>query len=132
MVHVANKWTVVVSAAIPEYGPNGPTIRLRILDSKGKVDRVCDGEMYLIRLEVGRLFGGDSEIVAVETSGSHVYTIQSAVWLLPNRGKPKELASENGNIDRFETGPNAGVWVDLETYDGINGSSKGRKPTFFR
>jgi len=128
-------WKVIATACLQEYDAYGPTIRVRVFDPDGKLREMYDGKYHLDRLEVGDLFGGRSgtnTILAIETSGAHSYEVQAVIWVLSDKSKPKRLLEIAGVLDRFQTGvPKRGVWIKRETYDGINGSTKGRRAEFW-
>jgi hypothetical protein len=85
--------------------------------------------MDLLDAKLGRLFGGTDEVLVFTSNEEHAYNVQTEIWLLPEQGKPKLLAVVPGVFGEFVAASSehkAGVWIDRETYDGVNSSTKGR------
>jgi hypothetical protein len=91
--------------------------------------------MSLMGAELGKLFGGDNEVVVVTSYAQHVYNTQTMIWAIPQSGKPKLLLDLNGSVERIvrgDGGTEAGVWISRNTYDGVDASTKGSAAEFWR
>jgi len=128
-------WRVVIAAALDEYDVYGPTMRVRVFDPTGRLQTTHDGEYHLDRVKIGNLLGTSQNVLAVVTSGPHAYSVQAAIWLLPRKGAMKLLAEVPGAIDHFQrAAPERvpGVWLQIQTYDGVNAITKGWRSEFWR
>jgi hypothetical protein len=84
--------------------------------------------MALERIEVGHLFGGTDEIVAIQSNEEHSYDSMSGMWLLPQRGEPQQLIDINATLGKFSQGGNKlppGAWIRRQTYDGVHAETEG-------
>jgi len=121
-------WQIVASALLDR--PEGRVkLRIRFFDPHGVLRGSSDAMMDLVDAQLGHLFGGRDEILAFTSNEEHAYNVQTEVWLLRERGKPKLLVQVQGMLGEFVAGSSehkAGVWIDRETYDGRDASTKGR------
>jgi hypothetical protein len=89
----------------------------------------------IINAKMGDLLGTGNEFLLVMIQGEHTYVIRTLVWLLPdNSSSPILLLDVPGLVDNIpKAGPGiqAGIWIQRETYDGVNADTKGRKPEFW-
>ena len=126
----ANKWRVIVSAFLDEYDFYA-RMRLRIFDPDGQLQQVYDGVYFLDHLQTGELFGTSDVILAMQTSGYSAFFQDTALWVFPASGEPKEILRVNGILRRFqpvgsgESGP-PGVWIDKSMYDGTHAETRFR------
>lgn len=126
-------WHVVVSALI-DHREGGAETEIRVFGPGGELRATYAALMLLERADMGRLFGGADEILAITTNEEHVYNDSTVVWLLRRRGAPKELLTVNGTIDEFSragAGDEPGVWISRETYDGTDSATKGHVREFW-
>jgi hypothetical protein len=112
-----------------DHPKGGAKLRIRFFDPHGKLRGGSDVMMDLENAALGRLFGGTNELLAITSNEEHPYNVQTEIWLLPEQGKPKLLVAVRGVFGEFVAGSSdhkAGVWIDRETYDGVNAATKGR------
>jgi hypothetical protein len=106
-----------------------------IFDPSGTLRGSLKGDYFLDQLRIGRLFGDDTEIFAIETQSPHAYTVTTSLLLLPVADGAKVLLTENAQLNTFQSGSESGgpgVLLNVETYDGIHSETKGWKPRFWR
>jgi hypothetical protein len=97
-----NGWRAVVSAALPEYDVYGPRTRCRIFAPDGRLASTWDGDYIFDGLWAGRLFGGETEILAVSTMGVRPLTARCGIWALPDAGtKPRMVLDLEGQCISF-------------------------------
>jgi len=130
-------WVAVVSAFLPkEYDFDGPELRLYIFDSQRKLKTVSNQYNFLGSFNAGRIFkNSDSEFVQVSSTGAHAYVVRTVVWLLPTLGSPVAVLDVPGllnHVQQAATSVAAGLWIDLQTYDGMHAETKGQKTEFWR
>lgn len=121
-------WRIIVSAALIEDEDNGPIMKFRFFGPTHHLIGDYQGDLGVLNLRLGRLFGGESVIAAATTEGVHAYDNMAIVWLLPERGALETLLQKPGSVARIENaGPNgtrAGVWVNRQIYDGVHPETK--------
>ena len=78
-------------------------------------------------------FGLDQFLTLV-VSGEHGYSMQTLIWVLPWQGTPKRVLSVAGVLRGFETGKGSidGVLIDQETYNGVDGRTRGEQLQLWR
>jgi len=122
-------WHIVVSAFLQrEQGESGAMLRIRFFGPRGEPRGKAEVLMTLEEAEVGELFGGGDDILAVQSNEEHSYNSTADIWLLPHQGKPIELLEMNATISKFsKTGERTppGVWIKRQTYDGVHAETKG-------
>jgi len=122
------QWHAVVTAALLDT--DGFRLRLRLLNPGGQsvIAYDADGDEYHVdQLRFGRYLPGCAEVLALQTSGLHSYVIETAIWCLGAEGPPQKVLSVVGVLVRFARAGAAGaeIVVDRQTYDGVDGSTKG-------
>jgi hypothetical protein len=128
-------WVAVVSAFLPkEFDYTAPELRVYIFDPQRNLRTASDQYNFLGSFNVGGIFHTDAEFVEISTSGSHVYVARTAVWLLPATGPPSLLLDLPGMLRRIRRATPqsaAGLWIDIQTYDGVHAETKGWRPEFW-
>jgi len=128
-------WHVTVSAYLPEeFDYDAPELRVRILAPLGRQETVSDEYNLLGSFHIGSIFNTDSQFLQVCTTGARAYFARSRVWLLGQSGSPELLLDVPGWLAGIETpreGKPAGLWIDRDTYDGVNAETKGHKREFW-
>jgi hypothetical protein len=84
--------------------------------------------MTLEGIGLGRLFGGTDDILAIQSNEEHSYNSMTDIWLLPERGEPRQLVEMNGTLGKFSRGSKGsrpGAWIRRQTYDGVHAQTKG-------
>ena len=135
-LHSPRGWHIVVSAFLHHDAENEgePGLRVRFLDPRGAEQDKEDVLMTLDQVEVGQLFGGNDEILAITSEEEHAYNVETDIWFLPEQGKPKSLLSVQGTFENFVrsgVGRTPGVMIARETYDGEHADTKGTVPEFY-
>jgi hypothetical protein len=100
----------------------------------GKLRLTGDGLFFLLDAEIGNLFGGSDEILAITSNEEHAYNVLTNIWLLPQRGEPKVLIENQGTFGKFSgrvAGETPGVMISHQTYDGVDASTKGLVQQFY-
>lgn len=123
----ARGWDIVLSSFLQREDFSA-ALRVRFFDPDGKLRGTDDLLMALEQIEVGRLFGGSDEIVAIQSNEEHSYNSRSGMWLLPQRGDPRQLIDINATLGKFSRGGNKlppGAWIRRQTYDGVHAETKG-------
>jgi hypothetical protein len=125
-------WRIVVSAFL-DHDEAELRLRVRFFDPRGELDETVDILSALEDARIGRLFGGNDEIVALTSNEEHSYSSQTGIWYLPERGKPKDLLSFGGGLENLSgNGAEiAGAAIKRETYDGIHADTKGTAREFW-
>ena len=126
-------WRIVVSSFL-NHAEKSAMLRVRFFDPDSHLRGKADLAMALEDIEVGRLFGGSDEIVAVQSNEEHSYNSQTDIWLLARQGAPRRLLTINATISKFSTGSNGappGVAIHRQTYDGIHAETKGWAEEFW-
>lgn len=121
-------WRIVLSAFL-DHSEGRAKLRIRFFDPLGKLRGSSDAMMTLLDAKLGRLFGGTDEVLAFTSNEEHAYNVETEIWLLSEQGKPKLLVYVHGLLGEFVAASSehkAGVWIDRDTYDGVNASTKGR------
>jgi hypothetical protein len=120
-------WRIVISAFLDHANGFGSDLRLRFLGPDGNLRATDTVLMTLEQVETGRLFGGDDDILAVQSNEEHSYNSRTAIWLLPEHGAPKQLIDANATFGKFlkGSGTRPGIWISRQTYDGVNAATKG-------
>jgi hypothetical protein len=83
-----------------------PRLRVRLFGPEGDLRATNEVLMTLEEIEIGRLFGGTDDILAVQSNEEHSYNSMASVWLLPERGEPKELIEDHASLGKFARGGN--------------------------
>jgi len=121
-------WHIVVSSFLPHDEGSSASLRIRFFGSDGKLRDTQEALMALEGTEVGYLFGGTDDIFVIQSNEEHSYNSMTSMWLLPTRGKPKELIESNltfGKFSKSGQGSAPGVWISRQTYDGVHAETKG-------
>lgn len=128
-------WRIIVSAVLLEDEYNGPIMRFRFLGPGGRLLGSYDDDLEVLSLSIGKLFGGSNTVAAATTSGAHVYDNTALVWLLPDNEAVKtllQIPGSTGRIVRVSEGHGpAGIWVNRQTYNGVNPKTKREVPEFW-
>ncbi|MGA3019312.1 MAG: hypothetical protein ABSF62_19480 [Bryobacteraceae bacterium] len=130
----ARGWRVVISTFL-DHKELDAWNTVRFFSPSGRLERTSGAQMSLMGAELGKLFGGDNEVVVVTSYAQHVYNTQTMIWAIPQSGKPKLLLDLNGSVERIvrgDGGTEAGVWISRNTYDGVDASTKGSAAEFWR
>jgi hypothetical protein len=135
-VRTRGGWIVIATAALDDYAPDGPTIRIRLIDKAGRIaETFAGGDNILDKLSVSSPFGAETNVVVAETSGFHAYVVTVFVWLIAPDGPPKLLVKDTGGFSRFggnKANGHAGLWIDHETYDFVHAETKGHRLEFWQ
>jgi hypothetical protein len=129
-------WHIVVTAGF-FYGsdPTGPYLAAYLFGSRGKLWTKTKMDMSLENYGIGDLLGTAQEFLEITTGGPHAYAVHTFVWLLPRDGPPKLLLNAYGMLDRIEPAHAdrpGGLWVEMQTYDGLHSETKGWRSQFWR
>lgn len=129
-------WSVVASAFLHHDALNEgePAIRLRFWSASGRLTTTHDVLAKIEDRKIGRLFGGNDEIFAINSWEEHVYNTLIELWFLPTVGDPKLLLNAQGTFKKFsEGGPqeDPGVTILRETYDGVHADTKRYTEEFY-
>lgn len=127
-------WKIIATAFIHHESDNAgmPGVRLRFFDPRGVEQATDDLLEILDEAQIGQLFGGDDQIFAAMSEEEHAYNVETKLWLLPDRGKPKRLLRIRGALGSFAAGDLAsGVTIARQTYDGEHAGTKGTIREFF-
>jgi hypothetical protein len=119
-------WHIVVSSVLQKE--ELPRLRVRFFGPDGSLRTTDEVLMTLEEIEIGRLFGGTDDVLAIQSNEEHSYNSMTSVWLLPERGEPKGLIEDHATLGKFSTGGNntrPGVSIRSQTYDGVNSATKG-------
>jgi hypothetical protein len=125
-------WHIIVSSVLQKE--DLPRLRVRFFGIDGDLRATEEVRMALEEIEIGRLFGGSDDILAIQSNEEHSYNSMTSVWLLPERGGPKELIEDQATLGRFSRGGNnarPGVLINRQTYDGVNSATKGWATEFW-
>jgi hypothetical protein len=132
----ATGWHIVVSAGFIYGGnPLGPSLAVYLFDRTGRLAQREKLQLRVESYEVGDLFGQGQEFLQITSGGEHAYVVNTYVWLLAAVGPPKLLVSAYGMLDRIQTANAAapgGLWIAMQTYDGIHSETKGWRPQFWQ
>ena len=126
-------WHIVISAFL-DHNERDVRLRVRFLDRNSRLQTTDEILMSLENAELGNLFGGNHEILALTSNEEHAYNAHTGVWLLPDEGKPKQLLDFIGRIAdfvKFSTQNTGGLRINRETYDGVHPETKGYKTEFW-
>ena len=128
-------WTVVVTAFLPqEFDFNAPNLRLYLFDPRGRRVVVDENYNLLGSFAAGRILHTDGEFAQISSTGDHADMVRTSVWLLPVTGPPKHVLDVHGLLGSIQE-PNAGappgLWIYLQTYDGMHPETKGEKRAFW-
>ena len=85
------------------------------------------GDYFRDQIQIGRLFGDVTDVLAIETQGPHAYTVTTKVIMLPQNGDPKLILTENAKLVGFRAATRsqtAGIWLYRQEYDGIHAETK--------
>ncbi|MGD0497080.1 MAG: hypothetical protein ABSC23_01455 [Bryobacteraceae bacterium] len=121
-------WHIVVSSALLRGAEAGAMLRIRFFGPGGEPRGTAEVQMTLEGDEVGHLFGGADNILAVQSNEEHSYNSMTDIWLLPKQGEPRKLIEMNAILGRFSSGSKGtrpGVWIRRQTYDGVHAETKG-------
>jgi hypothetical protein len=126
-------WRVVASVYL-DHEEDEVLGRLRFFGPDGRL-RATTGVLFAFEhAEIGTLFGGSDEVVAITSNEEHAYNAQTEIWLLPENGGPKLLAEVQGTFGKFHgsaPGEAPGVTVARQTYDGVHSETKGMVEEFY-
>ena len=127
---------IVVAAFLPrELDFNAPELRLYVFDSQGRQLSTDIGYTLLGSLCVGRIFRTQADFVVMSTTGAHSYVVRTTAWYLPpHGGQPRRVLEVVGLLTKVQVArgaEHAGLWIDRETYDGVNWKTKGQLPEFW-
>jgi hypothetical protein len=126
-------WRVIISASL-DSDEGLVRLHLRFFAPSGALRATDELLSALVSTEIGTLFGGRDEIFAVDSTEEHSYNDQTAIWFLPQTGKPRVLLEFPGGF-RTPTattpGPVPGIIVYRQTYDGVNAETKGSVQEFY-
>jgi hypothetical protein len=109
-------------------------LRIRFFGPDSKPRGTAEALMTLEAAEVGHLFGGTDDILAVQSNEEHSYNSTVDLWLLPGHGGPRNLVEVNATLGEFSggvKGTRPGVWINRQTYDGVHAETKGWVPEFW-
>jgi hypothetical protein len=132
-----NMWRVVATAYLNQYDDQGPLIRVRLFDRRGRLRKTySDGNHFLDDLRIGRLFGTSDIVLAIQTGGMRSYLQHTAIWLISEDDRVKQLVDVRGALESIQTKKQdlehlPGVWIGVETFDGVNAETRGRQRRFF-
>ncbi len=129
----SHRWHIIVSAFLDHSDESEAGLRLRFFGPDGKLRATDAVSMTLEQLEIGRLFGGDDEILAIQSNEEHAYNSKTDMWVLPEHGPPKQLIDANATFGKFskDSGARPGVWISRQTYDGVHAETKGWADEFW-
>jgi len=119
-------WHIVVSSALRKK--DLPSLRIRFFGPEGSLRATKASLMMLEQAEIGRLFGETDDVLAIQSNEEHSYNSRTSVWLLPERGGPKQLIEANAVLGKFSKGSNTarpGIWISRQNYDGVHSDTKG-------
>jgi hypothetical protein len=122
----ARGWHIIVSSVLQKE--DLPRLRIRFFGPDGSLRAIKETLMALEQVEIGRLFGGTDDGLAIQSNEEHSYNSRTSLWLLPERGGPKELIESNAVLGKFSKGANTarpGVWISRQSYDGLHSETKG-------
>jgi hypothetical protein len=125
-------WHIVASEYL-DHQEDEVDSRLRFFGPDGRMEASVKALMVLEDIKVALLNGTD-ELFAVTSNEEHAYNAQTAVWFLPENGKPKEVLEVPGELDSLNSGGAghlAGVSVERQTYDGVHAETKGHVHEFY-
>lgn len=128
-------WSAVASAFLPQEFETEPGVRVRLMDPRGRVRTIGEGQMLLSFLRAGNLLGNGVELVLLGTTGSRAYVVETKAWHLSEGADPRlvlDCVGLPGSIQRAEGHQPAGIWLDIQTYDGINAVTKGLRRQFVK
>lgn len=123
-----NGWHIVVGSFLPKDEKSGAMLHIRFLGPDGKPRGTEEALMTLEAIEVGHLFGGPDDILAIQSNEEHSYNSMLGIWVLPEHGNPQKLIEMNATLRRFSRGHNGarpGAWISRQTYDGAHAETKG-------
>lgn len=126
-------WHVVIGASL-DHEELVVRLRLHFFSPDGALKE--EGELLsaLVSTEIGTLFGGTDEILAVTSVEKHSYNDQSEIWLLPEDGKPKLVLALDGSFRTVAGNPSSvmrGITVERQIYDGVHAETKGTVQEFY-
>src|SRR5207245_1726944 len=85
----ARRWHIVISAFL-DHGDNSEAgLRARFFAPNGTPRGTADALMALEQADVGYLFGGEDDILALTSNEEHAYNSRTDIWLLPKQGSPR-------------------------------------------
>jgi hypothetical protein len=127
-------WRVIVSSFLRRDESPEAGLRVRFFGPDGKIRRTDKILMTLEEVELGNLFGATDDILAITSNEEHSYNSSTDIWLLPERGEPRELIAANATLGKFSrVGRDArpGVWIKRQSYDGVHAETKGGVDEFW-
>ncbi len=127
------RWRIVVSAYLDHSDESEAGLRVRFFGPEGKLRATDQVLMGLEQIRIGRLFGGDDDILAIQSNEEHSYNSRTDIWLLPEHGVPRRLIDANATFGKFskDGGDRGGVWISRQTYDGVHAETKGWRDEFW-
>jgi hypothetical protein len=124
--HSTGGLRVVVSAVL-DHENGCSALRVRFLRRDGR--SLAQDKMIAVpeTVRMGHLFGGKDELFGITATEEHVYNVETVIWLLSGDvTAPKEILRTEGVLRTFITHPGKqGVWIDHETYNGVDARTKG-------
>jgi hypothetical protein len=123
----------VVSAFL-DHGEQSAGLHVRFFSPNGMLRGTAGILMDLEQADIGHLFGGEDDILAVTSVEEHAYNTQTDIWLLPKAGDPKLLLSLPGVYQKFSAstaGGVPGVFIARQIYDGVHAETKGTVLEFY-
>jgi hypothetical protein len=122
-----NGWRILISAFLAHSGESEAGLRVRFFGADARLRTTDTVLIALEQVEIGRLFGSDDDILALQSNEEHSYNSTADIWLLPERGRPKRLIHANATIGNFikNSGTRPGIWIRRQTYDGVSAETKG-------
>jgi hypothetical protein len=126
-------WRIVVSAFLGHADEAEAGLRVRFFGPDTRLRMMDTVLMALEQVEIGRLFGGDDEILAIQSNEEHSYNSRTDIWLLPERGAPKRLIDVGAKFGKVakDPGTRPGIWISRQTYDGVHAETKGWEDEFW-
>jgi hypothetical protein len=123
-------WHIVIGAFLYHSDQGEAGLRIRFFEPNGKLQATRPVLMALEQLQLGHLFGGDDDILAITTNEEHSYNSTTDIWLLPEGGVPKRLFDGNATFELLPA-TDRGIRINRQTYDGEHAETKGWKAEFW-
>lgn len=127
-------WRVVASIYL-DHQQNEILTHLRFFTPTGALVATESALSLVEQAEIGSLFGGTDEMVAITSSEEHAYNGHTEIWFLPPIGVPKLVIDFPGTYKKFVkqvAAAKAGVIILREKYDGERAETKGRVEEFWQ
>ena len=125
-------WHIVIASFLDRVNDRA-AMKVHFLAPDGRLAVTEDVLMVLDDADVGNLFGDKDEVLAITSNEEHAYNAETSIWLLLDKAKPKLLLRVKGVIEGFiRAGREHGVWIDRQTYDGVNPLTKQHVREFWK